>query len=513
MQSNWATEFSSFDEICCDMSAPKPDTRCAEDNPGMGMTCWEAWENLVYAIVERYDGDGINEPSWVNRSLIKLLTIGNEQDSYGHWEIYNGTPEKYEQILKIAKSSAKNANQNIIFSRGKSNFGNHFDNNSLTANWSVFEHTNASLTLYNNSFEIFALQYNDYYTGLYGMVDSIKEKMNEYGYETPFYISDANAGLFIRKNPLRNLPPFYEDLNMNDIPDVIDDMVNLDENSLQYNQSKSLYLADQAKLVAKKITVALYKKQQFLSFQPFYDGLFWNSYHWWYAGFVDGEKYIDNGMDINGTLKPNFYTFSLLVERTVGADREVRRLNLGEYIHVYQFNKSGEEFYIAWYENLTDTDANGLIKRNQSKIINLSSYIQTNNVNISHIVTELDGAKNPIYPEDKIISTSIIKLSEEPIFIYETNALINETCIPSWQCTEWGDCIDGNQTRSCVDINSCGIDDGKPSESQVCFIHPADYDGDGFVNKTEILRYEREWKQNLVSIENFMDAIRVWRSD
>ncbi|MEM4318307.1 MAG: hypothetical protein QW244_00175 [Candidatus Pacearchaeota archaeon] len=30
------------------------------------------------------------------------------------------------------------------------------------------------------------------------------------------------------------------------------------------------------------------------------------------------------------------------------------------------------------------------------------------------------------------------------------------SCSPSWQCSEWSACIDGKQTRSCVDLNNCG---------------------------------------------------------
>jgi len=43
-----------------------------------------------------------------------------------------------------------------------------------------------------------------------------------------------------------------------------------------------------------------------------------------------------------------------------------------------------------------------------------------------------------------------------------------EPCEESWTCTDWGDCSDGTQTRTCTDINSCGTEDNKPGESQGC---------------------------------------------
>jgi uncharacterized repeat protein (TIGR01451 family) len=42
------------------------------------------------------------------------------------------------------------------------------------------------------------------------------------------------------------------------------------------------------------------------------------------------------------------------------------------------------------------------------------------------------------------------------------------TCTPNWQCTEWSECIDDVQTRTCTDLNNCGTEEGKPAESQAC---------------------------------------------
>ncbi|MBI2105055.1 MAG: fibronectin type III domain-containing protein [Candidatus Omnitrophica bacterium] len=44
-------------------------------------------------------------------------------------------------------------------------------------------------------------------------------------------------------------------------------------------------------------------------------------------------------------------------------------------------------------------------------------------------------------------------------------------CTPSWSCTAWGACVDGIQTRTCTDANSCGDPTGKPAESQGCTVN------------------------------------------
>jgi hypothetical protein len=41
-------------------------------------------------------------------------------------------------------------------------------------------------------------------------------------------------------------------------------------------------------------------------------------------------------------------------------------------------------------------------------------------------------------------------------------------CTEDWQCTPWGDCIGGQQTRTCTDLNNCGTTNNKPPETQTC---------------------------------------------
>ncbi len=47
---------------------------------------------------------------------------------------------------------------------------------------------------------------------------------------------------------------------------------------------------------------------------------------------------------------------------------------------------------------------------------------------------------------------------------------IISNCNPQWNCTSWSSCISGNQIRSCIDTNFCGIISGKPAENQTCAV-------------------------------------------
>ncbi len=41
-------------------------------------------------------------------------------------------------------------------------------------------------------------------------------------------------------------------------------------------------------------------------------------------------------------------------------------------------------------------------------------------------------------------------------------------CDENWQCGDWTNCTDGEQTRTCIDTNACGTINNKPSITQDC---------------------------------------------
>ncbi|MEJ2267793.1 MAG: hypothetical protein P8X70_01825 [Nanoarchaeota archaeon] len=47
---------------------------------------------------------------------------------------------------------------------------------------------------------------------------------------------------------------------------------------------------------------------------------------------------------------------------------------------------------------------------------------------------------------------------------------INEECHENWNCTEWGECEEGIQSRECEDLNNCYTEKNKPDEIQECEI-------------------------------------------
>ena len=52
-----------------------------------------------------------------------------------------------------------------------------------------------------------------------------------------------------------------------------------------------------------------------------------------------------------------------------------------------------------------------------------------------------------------------------------------ESCQVRWLCEDWSECIDGQQTRVCEDVNSCGTEYGKPLMIQPCGEEEAEVTG------------------------------------
>jgi len=49
-----------------------------------------------------------------------------------------------------------------------------------------------------------------------------------------------------------------------------------------------------------------------------------------------------------------------------------------------------------------------------------------------------------------------------------SSVTFNVSCVENWDCTDWSTCSGGIQTRTCIDLNSCGTNISKPAESQSC---------------------------------------------
>lgn len=58
--------------------------------------------------------------------------------------------------------------------------------------------------------------------------------------------------------------------------------------------------------------------------------------------------------------------------------------------------------------------------------------------------------------------------TEQPSQTTNQTVTQQQACQEKWVCSEWSECINGVQTRTCVDQNNCGTNNKEPFTSQPC---------------------------------------------
>ncbi|MBD3355144.1 hypothetical protein GF361_04115 [Candidatus Woesearchaeota archaeon] len=85
-----------------------------------------------------------------------------------------------------------------------------------------------------------------------------------------------------------------------------------------------------------------------------------------------------------------------------------------------------------------------------------------------NIFTKAEGNGNTRYYADSTEASFTINSGSAPSSSTSTGPSSNGLCSPTWKCSEWSECINGKQTRTCEDKWSCGTDEDKPKETRSC---------------------------------------------
>jgi hypothetical protein len=64
-------------------------------------------------------------------------------------------------------------------------------------------------------------------------------------------------------------------------------------------------------------------------------------------------------------------------------------------------------------------------------------------------------------------------------------------CTPNWVCGDWGECVNSDERRECLDMNNCGTNEGKPVEYRSCAItKPIIKEEEQFEKETDFVEQE-----------------------
>jgi len=307
----------------------------------------EKYLRYLHAIVERYDGDGIEDMEGLNLP-VHFWEIGNETLLP---QMFQGTLADYAHFLEISyKSIKENDPQSFVLIGGWVTGAN--SQELFQKSLDEFE-----IVLQNGggvSFDImnFHQYQDDCDFGTYQHVQGFKKVLAKYGLEKPFWITETNTKINKEKRNGKVI-----------------------ENSVE-QQSCDLI------------------KRFVIAFDAGVDVVFWH-------GLDDiGENNPGVGFfDENGKPKPIFYNLQYLID-SIGQFKRIEKLHLAtnDYVYIFTLNDCNDEFaVVAWTEQDNQTT------------VDLSRIFGDKNVKVAYAATEL-GQKCLLSEERPAKSLKLTKI-------------------------------------------------------------------------------------------------------
>jgi hypothetical protein len=422
----WAVELDP--ETDATSSPPKGDSACAQENPNMGMSCWQAWEDFVGALVERYDHDGIDDmpglkyahPQW---------QIGMEYENTEQWNTLDGTQraEKYVTLLQIAYEAAKQAYSDAIIISFSFNLGDAFDHNPTVEQF--MEITDPQIVLRreftaqvwqdgSDYFDLVGTNINYHYNGIPARIRWIRSYTNK-----PIWVDDSAPARLLCRTFVQ--PPLYDETvypykTETEIGEIL-----LDKDHPEHAVLKAWWEKEKAKYTIKKVVMAASQGVESISFTFIFDLMGGNS-NWGTVAemaYIIGCGLLEGGRDVElrGTPKPVYYAMKLLNEKIGGFDTVSDANPLPEGIDPtdwtwqVRFTKANENAFVVWSEGAADS-------------LDLSADFSTANVKVTPIITELNENSVPIYPDEKIVPANAVPANETPVFVQAFTPESPQTC-------------------------------------------------------------------------------------
>lgn len=464
--------------------------------PPLNPEYYDEWCEFVTAMVERYDGDGIDDMPNL-KYPVRIYEYGMEYGPYMVW--WTGTTEEYMRESEIfTRCSRKAYSDIIIVANGIANVKEHRIFVDENYKYNVSKATSHFLNEIDSSSKLNIIDYSKKYgCALYVFEQSLMdlditiEQFEEYLMENNLKLEDVGGPEL--NSFLSNYSYTINDLNIDALdaarctaehkkenydfiytvrsrPDLFDvddarfyldfelepDRISKDIEFLKglhkhfgyqrpiittEGSGNYLYRGDvpeggySYEEVDKILNVLItdidrnnelvkdYEKGSAIELVKLYASLFGNDikafYYYpafdhslyWNKGIVADTHYIVAGLlkvDSNYNelyKKPAYYAYSLTAEKLKGYEESSKILE-GSDIYAYKFNVDNKNIIVIW-------------RSKGESNFDLSSYVSSENVKISHIVTELDSSFNPIILSDETMSASSVPISEIPIFVEE----------------------------------------------------------------------------------------------
>jgi hypothetical protein len=352
------------------------------------------YERFVSAITSKY------------ADKVKYWQIENEV--YEPSKYWNGTKEEYIQLLQHAHDTIKQIDPTInVVLQGFSSLIFILINQGNETLRDFFEYI---LEEGQNYFDI--VDFHQYWEPetVYNSVELLKETMHNFGYEKEIICTEAgdlDIRLFHKhlSNPEDPIPIIQELLSIPAVQikiyQIISDGIVTEEEFIDlasflknHWRAQPILERYQAETLVKRIGLTLSQGIKQIYWLGMKETEASASIDWFWTMMPLISE--------NGRKKPHYYTYKILIDK-LKEFTSVDEIVLQSDIKIIRFNITREKtVFIAW----SDSECNN---------IDLSSYITTPSVIVTHIITE--KGKTDEHAEIKIVPTSEIKITKTPIFI------------------------------------------------------------------------------------------------
>lgn len=285
----------------------------------------EAYKNFVKAVVERYDGDGVDDMSELENPI-------------KYWQIDNEPPHgmiDYAQFLKISYEAVKEADKDAkVLIGGVPGM--------------------PPISVYLNSFDKYFLPILEDLSKMQGKYFDIFD-YHWYGNATGEYLDAKKAHEHINEK-IKSLGLSYDEVWITEMgtysgdPKAVGPMGGLIDYSYQTEGQQSI---DIVKRYVYPLSFGV--KKVFLAF-GLMEGFKYDQGYFDFTGLIyDGNFKYDLG---KGVKKLSYYSYKKMVEILEDSDwSNVKTIQEKDGIHIYKFTKHGKAIFVAWNDNKEEKQA------------------------------------------------------------------------------------------------------------------------------------------------------------
>lgn len=225
----------------------------------------------------------------------------------------------------------------------------------------------------------------------------IKENMRRRGYSKPIMPTEGSGAFLGRQGGMPN-PERDEFFGL--VTAYIDkEILGIDDNPVTVDEIEAYgtYTAEQAREVVKVYATLFAEGASSFVWYRFSDIVDENNIDWNSPFRINGLLYRDSGRTLR---KPAFFTYGVMTSLLKGFT-SVEKLSEEQI----KFNfEERDPVFVLWTESPPGTS-------------DLCGLVATENVRMTHIVTELDTNNDPIYPANEIVPCGSVAVGATPVLV------------------------------------------------------------------------------------------------